>query len=52
MFVGNEKTDTLIDFCFLRRVRVYTKKLVKAATFLKGIVKRNFFFHKKLGHCT
>ena len=31
MFVGNEKEkmDTLIDFCVLRMIRVYTKKLVK-----------------------
>ena len=38
-FVGNEKKmqhSTLIDFCVLRRVRVYTKKLIKAATFSYG----------------
>ena len=28
-----EKVDTLIHFCFSSRVRVYTKKLVKVATF-------------------
>ena len=37
MFVGYEKMGTLIDFCVLRRVRVYTKELVKAATFSYGI---------------
>ena len=28
-----KKMDTLIDFCVLGRVRLYTKKLVKAALF-------------------
>ena len=35
--IYKEKMDTLIDFCVLGRVRVYTKKLVKAPTFFLKI---------------
>ena len=32
-----EKVDTFIHFCFFIRVQVYTKKLVKVATFFKWV---------------
>ena len=39
-----EKVDTLIHFCFFSRVRVYTIKLVKVATFLYTFTPQCFAF--------
>ena len=47
-----DKLDTIIHFCFFSRVRVYTKKLVKVATFFIWVYPSGFYYITIMQQCS